>query len=222
MSERDLPFVVREHRTHFPEGFFARLGDSFLHEYYRSFLTSPASRARMAEVGGTAAGYLVGITDPTAHRAHVLHVHGRRLVVHAVAAMLRHPNLGLVFARTRLRRYARRLLRLGRRAAVTGGPVSSTEAVAVLAHVVVTESAQSRGIGSTLIGWFDEQAARAGRDRLMLVTSSGPGGAGPYYERSGWTACGQHRTPDGVYLTTYRRDVGAHRRPAPDPREGTA
>ena len=40
MNTADLGFVVREHRRHFPDGFFARLGRGFLREYYRAFLLS--------------------------------------------------------------------------------------------------------------------------------------------------------------------------------------
>jgi GNAT superfamily N-acetyltransferase len=211
MSTSDLGFVVREHRQHFPDGFFARLGRGFLVEYYRAFLTSAKSRTVVAELDDTPVGYLVGVTDPAAHRNHVVQRHGRTLVVRAAAAMLVRPSLAYCFLRTRVGLYTRKLLRRRPRAA-SGGPVGCNEdaaATAVLTHVAVAPEAQSIGIGSAMIDWFDQEVAAVGCDRLALVTSSGQNGAGPYYRRRGWTARGERCTPDGMRLTTYERPVEA-------------
>ncbi|MGH3317795.1 MAG: GNAT family N-acetyltransferase [Nocardioidaceae bacterium] len=209
MSTADLGFVVREHRRHFPDGFFARLGRGFLREYYRAFLTSAKSRTVVAELDGTPVGYLVGVTDPAAHRGHVVQRHGRVLVVRAAAAMLVRPSLAYCFLRTRLGLYTRKLLR--RRPRVpSDGPVQANgddSVTAVLTHVAVAPEAQSIGIGSELIDHFDQEVAAVGCDRLALVTASGEDGAGPYYRRRGWTARGERCTPDGMALTTYERPV---------------
>jgi ribosomal protein S18 acetylase RimI-like enzyme len=209
MSPADLGFVVREHRRHFPDGFFARLGRGFLREYYRAFLTSAKSRTVVAELDGTPVGYLVGVTDPAAHRSHVVQHHGRTLVVRAVAAMLVRPSLAYRFLRTRVGLYTCKLLRRPR--AHSGGPVQANDAsvTAVLTHVAVAPEAQSIGIGSELIDHFDQEVAAAGCDRLALVTASGEHGAGPYYRRRGWMPRGERRTPDGMRLTTYERPVEA-------------
>lgn len=217
MDPDDLPFVVGEHLFHFPDGFFARLGAGFLHEYYRAFLTGPAARTTVAELDGEAAGYLVGVTDPAAHRDHVVQRHGRVLVLRAGAAMLRHPSLAVCFLRTRAGLYARKLLR--------GAPTSAGAAArpaagvpAVLTHVAVTPTAQSHGIGSELIRRFEAEVSAVGCDRLTLVTASGDDGAGPYYRRRGWEALGERCTPDGLRLTTYERPVQARSTGAGTPR----
>ncbi len=126
MSPADLGFVVREHRRHFPHGFFARLGGGFLREYYRAFLTSAKSRTVVAELDGAPVGYLVGVTDPAAHRSHVVHRHGRVLVARAVAAMLVRPSLAFRFLRTRVGLYTRKLLRRGSRVS-SGGSVEASD-----------------------------------------------------------------------------------------------
>ncbi|HWL97938.1 MAG TPA: GNAT family N-acetyltransferase [Nocardioidaceae bacterium] len=211
MSPADLGFVVREHRRHFPHGFFARLGGGFLREYYRAFLTSAKSRTVVAELDGAPVGYLVGVTDPAAHRSHVVHRHGRVLVARAVAAMLVRPSLAFRFLRTRVGLYTRKLLRRGPRVP-SGGSVEASDdgcATAVLTHVAVTPEAQSIGIGTELIDRFDREVAGVGCDRLALVTASGDDGAGPYYRRRGWTPRGDRSTPDGLRLTTYERPVEA-------------
>jgi GNAT superfamily N-acetyltransferase len=219
MTEADLPFVVAQHMYHFPDGFFARLGQRFLSEYYRAFLTGSAVRASIAEFDDEPAGYLVGVTDPPAHRDHVVRRHGRALVLKAVAAMLRRPALGLLFLRTRTGLYARKLLRRrgpranrsGAASAALSGQQPRSGPTAVLTHVAVVPGVQSCGIGSELIRRFDEEVAAAGCERLSLVTASGEQGAGPYYRRNGWQASGGRCTPDGLQLTTYERPVQAAR-----------
>lgn len=223
MGVDDLPFVVSQHMYHFPDGFFARLGSAFLAEYYRAFLTGAAARTMVAEVDGQPTGYLVGVTDPPAHREHVIRRHGRALVVEATLAMLRHPSLAVCFVRTRAALYARKLLRRQPGGAPPPAAPPASAATAVLTHVAIAPSAQSRGIGSELIRRFDEEVAAAGCERLTLVTASGDHGAGPYYRRRGWEALGERRTPDGLRLTTYARAVEAGRDQDESARsEGTA
>jgi GNAT superfamily N-acetyltransferase len=215
MTEADLPFVVGQHLHHFPDGFFARLGRGFLTEYYRAFLTGSAARTTVAEVDREPVGYLVGVTEPSAHREHVVRRHGRALVLEAVTAMLCRPSLAMCFLRTRAGLYARKLLRRSQVSAGNAVPAAGPSAPrhagppAVLTHVAVAPHAQSRGIGSQLISRFDEEVAAAGCERLTLVTASGDDGAGPYYRRRGWRATGERCTPDGLLLTTYERAVQA-------------
>lgn len=208
MGDEDLAFVVRQHRYHFPDGFFARLGPKFLREYYRAFLTGSAARAAIAELDGRPAGYLVGVTDPVAHRDHVLQRHGTTLACQAMVAMVTRPSLGVCFLRTRFVLYARKLVRRRRANRQTTEP-APPGATAVLTHVAVAPEAQSYGIGSHLIRLFDAEATVAGCEQITLVTASGEDGAGPYYRRRGWASLGERITPDGLRLTTYARDVEA-------------
>jgi ribosomal protein S18 acetylase RimI-like enzyme len=208
MGAEDLPFVVEQHLHHFPDGFFARLGPGFLAEYYRAFLTGPSARSTVAETDGELAGYLVGVTDPAAHRDHVVRRHGRALVLRAAAAMLRHPSLAICFVRTRTGLYGRKLLGRRSRGSAAAQVTSLTSGpTAVLTHVAIRPTAQSRGIGSELIRRFHQEVAEAGCERLTLVTASGDDGAGPYYRRRGWSAVSERCTPDGLRLTTYERPV---------------
>ena len=207
MDAEDLAFVVEQHLHHFPDGFFARLGPRFLREYYRGFLTGPSARTAVAEVDGRRVGYLVGVTDPAAHRDHVVRRHGRGLALRAVAAMLLRPWLAVRFLRTRAGLYARKLLRRRGRDSTSAASSRTVGRTAVLTHVAIEPSAQTQGIGSTLIQDFQRRAAEAGCDRLTLVTASGDDGAGPYYRRRGWSAVSERCTPDGLRLTTYERPV---------------
>ncbi|MBP8535526.1 N-acetyltransferase [Streptomyces sp. MK37H] len=204
MAHEDLPFVVDEHRAHFPDGFFARLGPRFLTAYTATYLGTPHARGYIAEVGGLPAGFLVGVIDPAAHRGQLVRKHGTRLALRACAALSLRPLLTLHFIRTRLSRYCRKLLP----ARYTRGqeelrPVRRDGATAVLSHVAVNGSARSLGLGSALIERFTQDAAAAGCARVNLVTAAGPDGAGRYYERLGWRFAGSTRTPEGRSFLTY-------------------
>ncbi|MFE9029036.1 GNAT family N-acetyltransferase [Streptomyces iakyrus] len=208
MGPEDLPFVVAEHRAHFPDGFFARLGQRYLTAYTRTYLTSPHARAYIAEADGQPVGFLVGVIDPIAHRQHVVRAHGRGLFLRACGSLSLRPGLALHFIRTRLGRYVHRLL------SDRGDPVQATADVppragvtAVLAHVVVIGRVRSYGLGSALIRRFTEDAVSAGCARVDLVTAAGPDGAGGYYERLGWRSTGEIRTPEGRPLLTYEYDL---------------
>ena len=203
MDEADLPFVVGQHRYHFPDGFFARLGRKFLRRYYQPFLHSPYARAYLAERDGRPTGYLVGVIDPAGHRSHLLRTQGRALTFSAVGALAVRPRLALHFLHTRLGRYVRVLF--GRRVPGRSEGVTDARSLAVLLHVAVAPKAQSSGVGSALIDRFVADAAATGCDRVMLVTAAGPGGAGPYYLRRGWELRGEHTTVDGRPLATYER-----------------
>ena len=206
MTPTDLPFAVDQHQTHFPDGFFVRLGPRFLTEYYRAFLTSPDACAYVVDTPEDRVGYLVGVTEPVAHRDHVFREHGRTLAIRAFEAFLRHPTLAWLFVRTRATLYGRKLL--ARLHPSTPAPHRSTrETLAVLTHVAVRPDAQSQGIGSTLIKKFEADVADAGCPRMILVTAAGSTGAGGYYRRAGWAAREEHCTPDGLRLTMYERMV---------------
>lgn len=200
MREDDLSFVVGEHLQHFPRGFFARLGPRFLHEYYRAFLTGDSGVAVVAEEAGRPVGYLVGVTDPAAHREHVVRRHGRGLALRGAALLVVRPRLLATFLRTRAARYLEKLL--VRRAARSGRTVDVTPP-AVLTHVAVTADAQGKGIGTLLVEWFEQALQATGCARVVLVTAAGRDGAGEFYERRGWTRTGEHATTDGHLLSNY-------------------
>ena len=200
MELDDLPFVVAEHLKHFPDSFFARLGPTFLTAYNGTYLTGPDARAYIAETDGQPVGFLIGGTDPAAHRRHVLRDYGRGLLFRALGSLCLRPRLALHFLRTRLVRYGRKLI--PNRAARQAPAAGHSGVTAVLDYVVVAEHARRRGIGARLIARFVKDATDAGCARVTLVTAA-EGGAGPYYDRLGWRRQGEIRTPEGRRLLTY-------------------
>lgn len=211
LLEDDLGFVVEQHLRCFPHGFFARLGPRFLQEYYRAFLTGDTGLAILAEEAGRPVGYLVGVTDPVAHREHVVRRHGRGLALRGAVLLAARPRLCATFVRTRAARYLKRLLARG--SVRTGGGPTGGAAPAVLTHVAVVETAQGKGIGSVLCDWFEDELTTRGCERVALVTAADGEGAGRFYERRGWRRTGEHATPDGFRLSSYERRL--------DPSAGT-
>ena len=61
MRPADLSCVVRVHRANFPDGFFARLGPTFLTAYYRAYAFGAAALSYVGETDGLVLGYLVGV-----------------------------------------------------------------------------------------------------------------------------------------------------------------
>ncbi|MEW1550050.1 GNAT family N-acetyltransferase [Streptomyces tsukubensis] len=217
LTPDDLPFVTAEHLRHFPDGFFARLGPGFVSTYLRTYPDSPhacaytitAPAGPSPGAGPRPVGYLLGVLDPAAHRTHLLRFHRRALAARGALALAVRPMVAGHFLRTRTARYARALLPTGMRTSTTvpgpapGSPPAPSGATAVLAYVAVTGGARSRGLGGALVDRFAADAAAAGCDRAELVTLAGTGGAGPFYERRGWTPRGSSAAPDGRLLTTY-------------------
>ncbi|MDX3695654.1 GNAT family N-acetyltransferase [Streptomyces europaeiscabiei] len=207
MDQDDLGFVVTEHLSHFPDGFFARPGPRFLRAHTATYRSGAHARAYIAEVDRIPFGLLVGVTDPAAHREHVVRGHGWKLTLLACAGLAVRPRLALHFIRTRLGRYAGKLLpqRSGRNSSTEQAPSpgGSDGTTAVLTHVAVIGRVRSLGLGTALVQRFADDATAAGCARVSLVTAAGPGGAGGYYERLGRRRTGETLTPEGRSFLTY-------------------
>lgn len=202
MRPDELEFPAAQHLRHFPEGFFARLGQHFLEEYYRAFLTSPHAQLLVAEDRHGPIGYLAGILRPDAHRAHVLAQHRWPLIVKAAGSLARQPSLLFLFLRTRSRIYARKLMRQEQPATAT----HSEGTPAVLAHIVVDPSRQCQGIGQQLVLAHTAAAREAGCTRMVLVTECGAASE-KFYRHLQWVENGTHHTRDGKAVTTFHKDI---------------
>lgn len=203
----DLRRTAAIHRRCLPSGFFARLGDRFLARYHASFATSPSAILLVAEDDGTVVGFLAGTFDNAAHYRWL--VRGRpllRLLPVGVAALLRDRRLAAEFARTRLRRYARAVVRRlpTPRPAVDARADGAVSTVGVLTHVAVLEDARGTGAGRALVAEFTRQAVAAGTDELRLVTAA-EGDATAFYRRLRWTSRGTRRAADGTFVEEFVR-----------------
>ncbi|MDA2813440.1 GNAT family N-acetyltransferase [Nocardiopsis sp. RSe5-2] len=221
MELDDVPTVVRLHRANLPSGFFVELGDRFLGRYYRSFLTSPAAVALVAESGGAAAGFLVGSTDEAAHHRHLMRFSRWDLARAGLASLLVRPELTARFMRTRARRYLRGMRRSpgpgpagsGRNAdggGGTGGGEGTGGAplrTGVLSHIAVDSGVRRSGVGAVLVGGFTGIARVHGVERLRLYTGHDNQAAQRFYRRLGWEEQPVQHDIDGVPWTPFVLDL---------------
>ena len=224
LAAADLPYAAHQHRANFPGGFFARLGPWFLRAYYRTFLDSPYACAWLALDDDVPIGYVVGMTSPREHRAHVLTRHRWSLAVRGGLALLCRPVLMVEFLRRRARWYWLKLVATAPSRSRNATPLeehadddpaarppldgsvigNDVGRSAVLAHVVVGTGHRGLGLGTTLVDRFVGAAAEAGCDQVLLVTDSG-GQAAHFYEKRAWAPVRERTTVDGRFLTTYAR-----------------
>ncbi|MFB9966425.1 GNAT family N-acetyltransferase [Sinosporangium siamense] len=203
MELRDVPAVIRLHQDHLAQGFFVELGETFLRRYYRTFLTSPAAVALVAEVGGQLAGFLVGCTDAEVHRRHVAHLEGWRLARAGAASLLLHPVLAGKFVRTRAQRYAQRL----RHATQETSGQTPAERTGTLSHLAVDQAMRRHGVGSRLVTGFVDIAKVHGVGCLRLHMAPSNVDARRFYTNLGWKEQESLRDSEGGTWIPFAKDL---------------
>lgn len=200
MELRDIPAVVHMHRINLSQGFFVELGDKFLSRYYRTFLTSPAAVALIAEVDGERAGFLVGCTDAAVHHRHVIRLERWRLARAGAASLLLRPALTAKFMRTRAQRYTRGLKRARGHA-----PAGTTESqrTGVLSHIAVRDDLRRHGVGRALVTAFVNIAKVHGVECLQLQAAADNTAAQRFYEGLGWKQDAEIQDPDDKTWISY-------------------
>ncbi|GAA0207621.1 GNAT family N-acetyltransferase [Paeniglutamicibacter sp. ABSL32-1] len=209
VAPADLPLTADWQCRFLRDGLFPRLGHRFVSHWHATFLEAPWGVAFIAEAQGPGGpvplGFLLGSSDQLRHVDDVLQWHRTRLGLHGVLALARRPRLCLGFLRTRGRSYLRRLFKRPATAAADAGTMPALlPRIAVITALVVDPASRHHGIGGQLVNHFLARAAEAGAPLAELVTKTGPGGAGRFYERLGWTPVHEHTTKDGETAKTYR------------------
>ena len=199
----DLDCTARIHQTELPGGFFVSLGPTFLRAYHRTFLTSPAGVALLAERDGEVVGFVFGTVDEATHYRHVVRRDRRLLVVHGLFALVRRPDQAARFVRTRLYRYARGMVRLSRLPDTTPATKQADPRTGVLSHMAVCSSLQRSGTGTLLLEGFTSTARAQGTKTLQLATASDNVTAQKFYERCGWMAGATATDADGHQWRRY-------------------
>lgn len=204
----DLGWAASLHLQQLPHGFFARLGARYLRAYHRSFVDSPHAVSLVAVRGGRRVGFIVGSADAAAHHRFVIRIHGWRLALAGVVALVVRPGVAVEFVRTRLRRYLRSLIRASTATAATDSPPAEapSASVAVLTHVAVDPADERGGAGSVLVEAFIGRVRAVGPRRIELVTLAGARGAAGFYERLGWERSGAS-VRDGVAFIRFALDA---------------
>lgn len=203
------------HLRTLPDDFVTRFGEGFLSHYHLAFAESPHANVIVASdyATGHTVGALLGTLDTPAHYGWLVRHYGARLAVQAMAQAIRNPKLGRDLVRTRAARYLRGIARSfvpGRRSEKR--EKNQDTDVGLLAHVMVAGDQRGLGIGSSLVGAYENRARHAGLERLELATLPDPRGAGPFYEKIGWSYRGERISQSDERFALYYRPLldGSH------------
>ena len=203
----DVGRTAHIHAASLPGGFFVALGQRFLRCYHRTFLTSPAGGAILAESEGVTVGFIVGTIDEATHYRHVVRRDRWSLGARGLLALITKPRLALRFVRTRALRYGRGLVRLSRRPAELPSEVTPLLTCGVLSHMAVEPSSRGAGIGATLLSAFEETACALGARTVRLSTATDNTAAQSFYERAGWQRSDVRSDVDGHSWVHYSRSL---------------
>jgi GNAT superfamily N-acetyltransferase len=227
LGDQDCQVTAGMHHQHLSVGLFPQLGTGFLRRWHHTFVAVPHGHGVVAvDDRGHVVGFVLVATCAEEYVEEVLSTQRWQLGAAGVWALLRRPSVAAAFARTRGRRYARRLVR--RRPAGPGGhATTSTAAVtardeepdvpartAVVYAMVTAPAVRGRGVGRRMLEDAVEAARSAGAGEVCLLTrdtasstragpAAGAGAAG-FYDRLGWQRVRQVAR-DGAVLTEFRR-----------------
>ncbi|ABM10489.1 MULTISPECIES: hypothetical protein [Micrococcaceae] len=203
-EETDLPLMSSWQCAYVPEGLFPRLGEAFVRRWHKTFLDTPRGIALIAEAGAPDAviplGFLIGSTDQVRDVNETLHGRRTGLILSALAALACRPRLWVPFVRTRGRTYLQRIAfpredrGLQERTPdrnLPGGRV--TAVIQPLPWLLRPEVPVPAACWSATSSFWPAMPALP---RAELVAAAGAGGAGPFYERLGWTAIEEHLSRD--------------------------
>jgi ribosomal protein S18 acetylase RimI-like enzyme len=190
----DVPVVARLHRAAFPGFFLSSLGEPFLVQFYRGFLTDPTAVTAVArDDGGTILGAVVGTTEPAGFFGRLLRRRFAGFVLASARAVLRHPTS------------APRLLR----AVTYRGDAGSTADGALLSSIFVVPAAQGSGAGQALLAAWARAAADRGAGAAFLTTDAEDNDrVNDFYVAQGWALADSHRTREGRLMNRYTITLG--------------
>lgn len=199
----DFEHTARLHRAHLKLGLFPKLGRSFLARYQQTFLDSPHGIALVARTeDGEIVGALFGTTSNPDHYRWVVRNCGHDLAFAGCRALVMRPSLAWSFARTRLGRYVRGLIRHTQSRSDGSAKPAQSGPVSVLSHIVIADSARRRGIGRQLVDAFKDRARTQGARRAVLITQEGGLGA-PFFEKIGCSFLARRQSQDGSAVREY-------------------
>lgn len=189
LTPADVHPLARLHREAFPGFFLSTLGERFLVQFYRGFLSDGTAVSVVARSeNGSVLGAAVGTTQPADFFRRLLRRRWLGFAAASARAVLRNP---------------RTVPRLMRAVRYRGGAEASTDG-ALLSSICVDPSQRRTGVGQALMAaWAREVAARGARTAFLTTDAQGNDTVNRFYLALGWTLTESFRTREGRLMNRY-------------------
>lgn len=189
LSAEDVRPLAQLHRLAFPSFFLSSLGEPFLVQFYRGFLTDDTAITVVARsAGGDLLGAVVGTTEPAGFFTRLIRRRWPGFVAASTRAVLTNP------------RAMPRLLRAVR----YRGDASPDGHGALLSSICVDPEHQGEGLGRQLIEAWTGEALRKGATSAALTTDADDNEAvNHFYRARGWVLSDRYTTREGRLMNRY-------------------
>lgn len=192
LSFENLDVVVQIHIRGFPDFFLTFLGPSFLRLLYHNIVVDPEGILLVAEVDGTVAGFVAGVTHQDGFYRRLIRRQKWSFAWAALGAALRRPAI--------IPRLWRALQRPSDAAESTAG--------ACLMSIAVSPAFQRQGIGKQLVEAFCQELAARGEMAVCLTTDRDHNeAANHFYQRLNFKLVRSFTTPEGRAMNEYVRNL---------------
>lgn len=189
LTAEDVQPVARLHRAAFPGFYLSTLGEPFLVQFYRGFLTDDTAITFVGKgQDGSLRGAVVGTTQPAGFFGRLLKRQWLGFAMASAKAVMANP------------RAAPRLIRAVR---YRGGAPGGADG-ALLSSICVAPSEQRAGIGRQLVeAWLDEVARRGVHAAYLTTDAEKNDAVNTFYQAQGWVLSEKSRTPEGRAMNRY-------------------
>ena len=195
LTPTDVRPLARLHREAFPGLFLSTLGEPFLVQLYRGFLTDDSAVCVVARgADGSVQGAAVGTIEPVGFFGRLVRNRWPGFILASVRAVVSNPK-----AAPRLLRAVR--YRGENRAGAQG---------ALLSSICVDPAIQGAGVGRTLVETWTHEVASRGIDTAILTTDADDNDAvNRFYQAQGWALSDKHTTREGRSMNRYTKRLDA-------------
>lgn len=185
----DIDQLAVLHRQAFPGYFLSRLGESFLRQFYRGFLSDPSAITCVARDNtGKVLGAAVGSADPNGYFGRLLR---RRWFGFALASLVHVVSSP---------KEAPRLLRAVAYRGDSSGPISG----ALLSSIFVAPGGQGKGTGKDLLqAWVREASSSEASKAYLSTDAEDNEEVRRFYESTNWILDRTYSTREGRLMAQY-------------------
>lgn len=193
IDSSDIYDLAKQHRAAFPDFFLSKLGERFLREFYRGFISDPKALTTVVrDESGRVLGAAVGTADPNGFFKRLLKRRWMGFALASASYVLHSP---------------RETLRLVRAITYRGG-ASVQPGAALLSSIFVAPTAQGKSLGRDLLEDWTRKAAATGANVANLSTDAlNNDRVRSFYEKSGWSTDHEYTTPEGRQMVQYEFDL---------------